>query len=72
MIEKDATNKAFREWRKRNRYTQQEASKVLGISAATVKIYEYGIRHDPPRGVFVPLVVRLACMSVERGLGPIE
>lgn len=71
-MEKNPTNKAFREWRKRNRYTQEETAKILDLSIAAVRLYEYGIRHDPPRGVHVPLVVRLACTTVEKGLGPIE
>lgn len=66
------TNKAFREWRNRMRYTQEETAKILDLSIPTVRGYEYGKRWSPPGEVFVPLVVRLACASVERGLGPID
>lgn len=66
------TSTAFRRWRKRMRYTQPEVAKILGLSIAAVRNYEYGRRWSPPAEVLVPLVVRLACSSIEKGLGPID
>ncbi len=63
----------FKEWRKLLGLNQDEAATALGVSRASVQLYERGQRHDDGRRVEIPQSIALACdaialrLAAERG-----
>ena len=60
----------FRRWRKNLGLSQKEAAKALGLKARMVQYYEKGEREG--KKVEVPLSVRLACWSLQNGVGDFD
>lgn len=60
------TNDQFKTWRKSLRLTKKAAAKALGISVASVSLYEAGKRFDDDRPVEIPKTVELACACLSR------
>ncbi|WP_019646973.1 helix-turn-helix domain-containing protein [Novispirillum itersonii] len=61
----------FKSWRKSLKLTQRDAAKALGLSLATIQLYEAGQRFDTGATVVIPTTVGLACAAVNAGLVPI-
>lgn len=60
---------AFRTWRKSLGFNQREAAEALGVSVASVMLYEAGRRRDGDRrAVTIPKTVALACAAVALGI----
>ncbi|WP_082552630.1 helix-turn-helix transcriptional regulator [Methylobacterium sp. Leaf456] len=51
----------FKAWRLALGYSQAEAAAALGLSRATIQLYERGQRHEDARPVEIPPAVILAC-----------
>ncbi|WP_425456750.1 helix-turn-helix domain-containing protein [Denitrobaculum tricleocarpae] len=58
----------FKRWRKHQSFTQKQAAEALGISFASVRLYEAGERPDSPKPVEVPKHIELACAAVALGI----
>lgn len=61
---------AFRRWRKRQKMSQKEAAKALGLKPRIIQYYEKGERDG--KAVEIPLSVRLACYAIESGVGDFD
>jgi DNA-binding XRE family transcriptional regulator len=63
------TAQEFRTWRMRMRYTQGEAATALGLSRASVQMYEAGHRRgDTSKPAVIPRTVALACGALAHGI----
>jgi transcriptional regulator with XRE-family HTH domain len=60
----------FRRWRKSLGFSQKGAAKALGLKTRIVQYYEKGERDG--KKVEVPLSVRLACWSLQNGVGDFD
>lgn len=60
----------FRRWRKNLGFSQKGAAKALGLKTRIVQYYEKGERDG--KKVEVPLSVRLACWSLQNGVGDFD
>lgn len=60
------TNDQFKDWRKSLKLTKAKAAKALGISVASVSLYERGRRFDNDEPVEIPKTVELACACLSR------
>jgi transcriptional regulator with XRE-family HTH domain len=57
----------FRAWRKRMGWTKVRAARELGISQASVSLYEKGERYDLPGvPVTIPRAIVLSCKLLEQ------
>ena len=56
----------FRAWRKRLGWSKVQAARELGISQASVSLYEAGFRYDTPKPVIIPKPIVLACRLLEQ------
>jgi predicted transcriptional regulator len=72
VIKQNKSSKAFREWRRRMEFSQQQAAAILELGWATVRTYDTGRRWSPVGPVTVPKVVLLACKAIESKLTPVE
>jgi len=54
----------LRNWRANLNLTQQEAADLLGISVATVELYERGVRRDSNKPAPIPRYIELACAAL--------
>jgi len=63
-------NEQFKSWRKKMKFTQQQAADALGINNRSVVNYERGKRYDDGRAVIIPRTVALACAAIKAGLEP--
>lgn len=59
------TSDQFKTWRSRLNWSQVRAAKALGISVATLALYEKGRRFDNGVPVSIPKTVALACQLLE-------
>lgn len=57
----------FRKWRRKMKLSQKEAALALGLKRRMVQYYEKGERDGEK--VEIPRTVRLACFSIEQGVG---
>jgi len=60
----------FKAWRKKMKFTQQQAADVLGLYRLTVVNYERGERLGIGSQVKIPRSVDLACAALAAGLKP--
>lgn len=60
----------FKAWRKALKLTQRDAAKALGVSTATIQLYEAGQRFDTGATVEIPTTVDLACSAIDAGIPP--
>lgn len=60
----------FRRWRKGLGLSQKGAAKALGLKTRMVQYYEKGERDG--KKVEVPLSIRLACWSLQNGVGDFD
>ena len=66
------TPQDFQAWRKARGESRAASAAALGISQATIKLYEAGRRFDDGRPVEIPLAVQLACAALTHGLSPAD
>jgi len=64
-------NEQFKAWRKKMKFTQQQAADALGLSIQAFGNYERGSRYEDGREVKIPRTVALACAAIEARLKPI-
>ena len=58
------TNEQLYLWRKQRGWSRAVAAKKLGISTASLQIYERGARFENLEPVAVPKLVALACQQL--------
>jgi transcriptional regulator with XRE-family HTH domain len=58
----------FRRWREHMKLSQQAAADALGLSKASIELYERGSRRDDDRPVSIPRTVELACAALVHGI----
>lgn len=65
------THDQFTAWRKKLEWTQATAARELGLSLASMTLYERGRRSDGDE-VFIPRSIELACelLAIQNGKGP--
>lgn len=65
------TPETFKAWRAHRRLSRREAADALGVSVATIVLYEAGKRRAPDnRPVVIPKTVALACSAIAQNLPP--
>ena len=65
------TPATFKAWRAHRRLSRKEAADALGVSVATIALYEAGKRRAPDnRPVIIPKTVALACSAIAMDLKP--
>lgn len=62
----------FKRWRESMSLSQQGAADALGLSKASIELYERGSRRDDNRPVQIPRTVELACAALSRGIAAYE
>jgi DNA-binding XRE family transcriptional regulator len=58
----------FKRWREHMQQSQQGAADMLGLSKASIELYERGTRRDDDRPVTIPKTVELACAALAHGI----
>lgn len=62
-------NIKFKLWRKKMGFTQSAAAEALGVSRATIQLYELGYRTENPKiKVAIPKSIALACAAINANL----
>src|ERR1700686_2842092 len=65
-VRRGMTSAEFKKWRQNLGLSQLEAAEALGLSKASIELYERGTRREDGRPVIIPTTVELACERATR------